>query len=33
MADQKIQIFQTEDGGVRLEVSLEQDTVWLSLVP
>jgi len=30
MKDQKIQIFQTADGGVRLEVSLEQDTVWLS---
>lgn len=30
MEQNKIQIFQTADGQVRLEVALEQDTVWLS---
>jgi len=26
---QKVQIFKTEDGGVQLEVTLQQDSVWL----
>jgi hypothetical protein len=30
MEQNKIQIYQTSDGQVRLEVALEQDTVWLS---
>lgn len=30
MEQNKIQIYQTADGQVRLEVALEQDTVWLS---
>lgn len=30
MEENKIQLFQTPDGQVRLEVALEQDTVWLS---
>ncbi len=30
MEPNKIQIFQTPDGQIRLEVALEQDTVWLS---
>ncbi|MBU6460990.1 MAG: virulence RhuM family protein [Proteobacteria bacterium] len=30
MEQNKIQIYQTSDGQVRLEVELEQDTVWLS---
>lgn len=30
MERNKIQIYQTADGQVRLEVALEQDTVWLS---
>lgn len=30
MEQNKIRIFQTADGQVRLEVALEQDTVWLS---
>lgn len=30
MEPNKIQIYQTADGQVRLEVALEQDTVWLS---
>jgi prophage maintenance system killer protein len=30
MEQNKIQIYQTPDGQVRLEVALEQDTVWLS---
>lgn len=30
MEEKKIQIFQTPDGQVRLEVALEQETVWLS---
>ncbi|MBL4583152.1 MAG: hypothetical protein JKX83_00915 [Pseudomonadales bacterium] len=28
--DKQIQLFQTTDGGVQLEVTLEQETVWLS---
>lgn len=28
---QQIQIFQSSDGAVSLEVSLEQETVWFSL--
>lgn len=28
--ESQIQIFQTPDGQVRLDVSLEQDTVWLN---
>ena len=31
MEENKIQIFQTADGKVRLEVALEQDSAWLSL--
>lgn len=31
MEDNKIQIFQSTDGVVRLEVALDQDSVWLSL--
>jgi hypothetical protein len=30
MEENKIQIFQTADGQVQLEVALEQDTVWLT---
>jgi prophage maintenance system killer protein len=30
MSDSKIQIFQADDGQVRLEVALERDTVWLT---
>ena len=30
MKKNKIQIFQAADGVVRLEVTLEQDTVWLN---
>ena len=30
MAGNKIQIYQTADGQVQLEVALEQDTVWLT---
>lgn len=31
MSDQQIQIFTSEDGQAHLEVTLEQETVWLSL--
>ena len=31
MEENKVQIFQTADGKVRLEVALEQDSAWLSL--
>ncbi|BBI48804.1 hypothetical protein HORIV_12250 [Vreelandella olivaria] len=31
MNDQQIQIFTSEDGQAHLEVTLEQETVWLSL--
>ena len=31
MEENKIQIFQSTDGVVRLEVALDQDSVWLSL--
>lgn len=30
MNDQQIQIFTSEDGQSHLEVTLEQETVWLS---
>lgn len=30
MEENKIQIFQAADGVVRLEVTLDQDTVWLN---
>lgn len=30
MNDQQIQIFTSEDGQAHLEVTLEQETVWLS---
>lgn len=30
MEQNKIQIYQTADGQVQIEVALEQDTVWLS---
>ena len=30
MKESKIQIFQAADGVVRLEVTLDHDTVWLS---
>lgn len=30
MEELKIQIFQAADGVVRLEVALDQDTVWLN---
>lgn len=30
MEESKIQIFQAADGVVRLEVALDQDTVWLN---
>ncbi len=29
MSTQQIQIFTSEDGQARLEVALEQETVWL----
>ncbi|HCH23471.1 MAG TPA: virulence protein, partial [Oceanospirillaceae bacterium] len=30
MANSKIQLYQSADGRVRLDVSLEQESVWLS---